>query len=141
MPTDLWLAVKVQLAFTACCDAQRFGLIAYLPVRKVHFRPKDVTTPMLRSRPLIPGHMFCPARQARGRELHFCRGVRPSPYLVEGWAVSGDAIKELSNAENADLFSAAYLSGNQIRLSGYELIAATAGEPLAGLFAPLFRRA
>lgn len=122
----------------AAVDAQRFALMAYVPMRRITWRPRGVSEPLLRSVPLFNGFMLLPSRQARARELHFCRGVPRDHFLLENWAVGDAAVMALNRAENDGLFDVCNLSSNTVRLTGSSLIAAVAGPELAAVFAPLF---
>ena len=115
------------------CSSRRsrrsgFALMAYVPMRRIAWRPRGVSEPLLRSVPLFNGFMLLPSRQARARELHFCRGVPRDHFLLENWAVGDAAVMALNRAENSCLFEdVCNLSGDQVGLTDSSIIAAVAG--------------
>jgi hypothetical protein len=141
---DGWAGIHVAppMEFAACCEAQRLGLLAYCPQRRVRIWPKGVTEPLMRAYPLFKGCLLAPLSQARDRAWHYARGVRGPKYLVEDaegrpWTAPDAAVRELCQLERENAFDDP-LPDNAVRLTGCDLLAAIAGEALASLFAPLF---
>jgi hypothetical protein len=139
-----WAGIHVAPAMelTACCEAQRLGLLAYCPQRRVRIWPKGVTEPLMFGYPLLRGCLLASFNIARDRAWHHVQGVRGPKYLVvdaEGrpWTVEDAAVRELCQLERENAFDDP-LPGNAVRLTGCDLLAAIAGEALASLFAPLF---
>jgi hypothetical protein len=139
-----WAGIHVAPAmeFAACCEAQRLGLLAYCPQRRVRIWPKGVTEPLMRAYPLFKGYLLTSFNIARDRAWHHVQGVRGPKYLVvdaEGrpWTVEDAAVRELCQLEREGAFDYPP-PGNAVRLAGCELLAAIAGDALASLFAPLF---
>jgi hypothetical protein len=139
-----WAGIHVAPAmeFAARCEAQRLGLLAYCPQRRVRIGPKGVAEPLMRAYPLLKGRLLAPLTQVRDRAWHYARGVRGPKYLVEDaegrpWTAPDEAIRELSHFEREGAFDDP-LPHNTRRLAGGELLAAIAGDALASLFAPLF---
>jgi hypothetical protein len=139
-----WAGIHVAPAMEliACCEAQRLGLLAYCPQRRVRIWPKGVTGPLMCAYPLFKGYLFASFNIARDRAWHHVQGVRGPKYLVvdaEGrpWTVEDAAVRELCQLERENAFDDP-LPGNAVRLTGCDLLAAIAGEALASLFAPLF---
>ena len=128
-----WAGIHVAPAmeFAACCEAQRLGLLAYCPQRRVRIWPKGVTEPLMRAYPLFKGYLLAPLSQARDRAWHHVQGVRGPKYLVvdaEGrpWTVEDAAVRELCQLERENAFDDP-LPGNAVRLTGRDLLAAIAG--------------
>jgi hypothetical protein len=118
-----WAGIHVAPAmeFDACCEAQRLGLLAYCPQRRVRIWPKGVTEPLMRAYPLFKGYLLAPLSQARDRSWPFARGVQRPRWLATGsegrpWAAPDEAIRELSELEREGAFDDP-LPHNAARLS------------------------
>jgi hypothetical protein len=134
--------VAPAMELTACCEAQRLGLLVYCPLRRVRIWPKGVTEPLMYAYALLRGCLLASFNIARDRAWHHVQGVRGPKYLLvdaEGrpWTVEDAAVRELCQLERENAFDDP-LPGNAVRFTGCDLLAAIAGEALASLFAPLF---